>query len=51
MEKIVDLQIEEFIFKAMTTANVEADVNAEVFISFKENKIHFFDREMLQNLA
>ena len=41
MQKIVNLQIEEFIFKAVTTADFEADVNAEVFISFKENKIHF----------
>jgi multiple sugar transport system ATP-binding protein len=51
MEKIVTLRIEDFIFKAVTTADFEADVNAEVFISFKENKIHFFDRETHQNLA
>jgi multiple sugar transport system ATP-binding protein len=51
MEKIVTLRIEDFIFKAVTTADFEADVNAEVFISFKENKIHFFDRETHLNLA
>ena len=31
MEKIVTLGIEDFIFKAVTTADFEADVNAEVF--------------------
>jgi len=31
MEKIVILQIEEFIFKVVTTADFEADVNVEVF--------------------
>ena len=51
MEKIVTLRIEDFIFKAVTTADFEADVNAEVRISFKENKIHFFDRETHKNLA
>ena len=51
MEKIVTLQIEDFIFKAVTTADFESEVNAEVFVSFKENKIHFFDRETHQNLA
>ena len=51
MEKIVTLRIEDFIFKAVTTADFEADVNAEVYISFKENKIHFFDRESHKNLA
>jgi multiple sugar transport system ATP-binding protein len=51
MEKIVTLRIEDFIFKAVTTADFEADVNAEVFISFRENKIHFFDRKTHLNLA
>ena len=51
MEKIVTLRIEDFIFKAVTTADFEADVNAEVFISFRDNKIHFFDRKTHLNLA
>jgi ABC-type sugar transport system ATPase subunit len=51
MEKIVTLRLEDFIFKAVTTADFEADVNAEVFISFRENKLHFFDRETHMNLA
>jgi multiple sugar transport system ATP-binding protein len=51
MEKIVTLRIDDYIFKAVTTADFEAAVNAEVYISFKENKIHFFDRETHKNLA
>jgi ABC-type sugar transport system ATPase subunit len=51
MEKIVTLKLQDFIFKAVTTADFEADVNAEVFISFRENKLHFFNRETHLNLT
>jgi len=51
MEKIVTLKIEDHIFKAVTTADFEADVNAGVFVSFRQDKLHFFNRETHANLV
>jgi multiple sugar transport system ATP-binding protein len=50
MEKIVTLQIENYIFKVVTSADFEAAVNAEVFVGFRQNKLHFFNRETHANL-
>jgi multiple sugar transport system ATP-binding protein len=51
MEKVVTLRAGEYIFKAITSADFEAEVNAEVFIGFKADKVHFFDKESHENLA
>jgi multiple sugar transport system ATP-binding protein len=51
MEKIVTLRIENYIFKAVTSADFEAEVNAEVFVGFRQEKLHFFNRETHANLV
>jgi multiple sugar transport system ATP-binding protein len=50
MEKIVTLRTGDYIFKAITTADFEAEVNAEVFVGFKGDKVHFFNKESHANL-
>jgi sn-glycerol 3-phosphate transport system ATP-binding protein len=45
MEKIVTLQIDRYIFKAVTSADFDAAVNDQVHVRFKHDKVHFFDRE------
>jgi multiple sugar transport system ATP-binding protein len=51
MEKIVTLKLEDHIFKAVTTADFEAEMNDEVYVQCRSNKLHFFDRETHQNLV
>jgi len=51
MEKIVTLKLEDYIFKAVTTADFEAEMNDEVYVQCRPNKLHFFDRETHQNLV
>jgi ABC-type sugar transport system ATPase subunit len=45
MEKIVTLQIDRYIFKAVASADFDAAINDQVHIGFKHEKVHFFDRE------
>ena len=51
MEKIVTLKLEDYIFKAVTTADFEAEMNDEVYVQCRPKKLHFFDRETHQNLV
>ena len=51
VEKIVTLQVETYIFKAVTTADFEADINSQVSIDVKQERVHFFDAESGRNLA
>jgi multiple sugar transport system ATP-binding protein len=45
MEKIVTLQIDRYIFKAVASADFDAAINDQVHIGFKKERMHFFDRE------
>ncbi len=51
MEKVVTLKTGEHIFKAVTTADFEADVNAEVYVGIKLDKVHFFDHSTRENMV
>jgi multiple sugar transport system ATP-binding protein len=51
MEKIVTLKVEDYIFKAVTTADFEAEVNAGVYMRCRHDKLHFFDCETHANLV
>lgn len=51
MEKIVSLKVENMIFKAVAGADFESEINAEVFVGFKDEKMHFFDHATGENLA
>ena len=50
MEKIITVKVKDFIFKVITAADFESEVNAKVFIRFAQNKTHFFDRQSGENL-
>ncbi len=51
MEKIVSLKVESMIFKAVAGADFESEVNAEVYVGFKDEKMHFFDSSTGENIA
>jgi len=51
MEKIVTLKVESMIFKAIAGAGFESEINAEVQVGFRDEKMHFFDHSTGENLA
>jgi multiple sugar transport system ATP-binding protein len=51
MEKVVTLKIEHYVFKAVTTADFEAEINSSVSVDVKQSRLHFFDRESGGNLC
>jgi len=49
-EIIVDLKIDDNIFKVKTTPDFKASIGDKVWISFEVNKIHIFDKKTEKNL-
>jgi multiple sugar transport system ATP-binding protein len=50
MEKIVTIKKEDYIFKVITSADFESEINARIYLDFNQQKILFFNTDTLENL-
>jgi multiple sugar transport system ATP-binding protein len=50
MEKIITVAVENYHFKVITSADFESEVNAQLFVAFHQDKIHFFNPDTGENL-
>lgn len=51
VEKIITIKIEDYIFKAISSADFESDVNSRVFVEFQQNMLHFFNPDTGENIV
>jgi len=50
MEKVVTVQVEDYLFKIICSADFESSINANIYIGFNQNKIHFFNHATGENM-